>query len=70
VLIADPSFGNRTLRVEAFEAIWATGIGFTVFDPAEPHPPNRIGAPAELFIFPASEAQRVTLASVRAVGVP
>jgi predicted double-glycine peptidase len=70
VLIADPSFGNRTLPVENFEAAWANNIGFIVFDPAEPHAPNRMGAPAELFVFPASQAERTAIAGVRTGGRP
>ena len=70
VLIADPSFGNRTLPVEAFETKWANGIGFIVFDPAAPHAPNRMGAPAELFIFPARQTQRAAIANVRTGGGP
>jgi predicted double-glycine peptidase len=70
VLIADPSFGNRTLPVETFEAAWANTIGFIVFDPAEPHPPNRMGAPAELFVFPGSQAERTAIVGVRTGGRP
>jgi uncharacterized protein len=50
VLIADPSFGNRTLSEHAFSSSWAGGLAFVVFTPAEPHAPNRMGAPAELFL--------------------
>lgn len=70
VLIADPSFGNRTLAAETFEAAWANNIGFIVFDPAEPHAPNRMGAPAELFVFPGGQAERTAIASVRTGGRP
>jgi predicted double-glycine peptidase len=62
VLVADPSFGNRTIRVAAFKAAWANGIGFTVFVPAEPHPPNRMGAPAALFLLPGRQAERAAIA--------
>ncbi len=58
VLIADPAFGNRTLSEDAFRAAWANGIGFIVFDPKNPHAPNRMGAPAELFLTPALQATR------------
>lgn len=68
VLIADPSFGNRTIKTESFEAIWAGRIGFTVFDPAERHAPNRIGAPRELFVFPSDQAERDLVASMRRTG--
>src|SRR5262249_40664713 len=30
VLLADPAFGNRTMTVERFEAIWPRRIGFVV----------------------------------------
>ncbi len=58
VLIADPAFGNRTLSEEAFRAVWAHGVGFIVFDPASPHAPDRMGAPAELFLAPGLAARR------------
>ncbi|HZZ34495.1 MAG TPA: cysteine peptidase family C39 domain-containing protein [Caulobacteraceae bacterium] len=64
VLFADPSFGNRTLTEAAFQAAWAGGIGFIVFDPADPRPPNRMGAPAELFVAPPRQAERAALASL------
>ncbi|MBV9995123.1 MAG: hypothetical protein JO127_07910 [Caulobacteraceae bacterium] len=63
VLIADPAFGNRTLPEQAFERVWANGIGFFVFDSADPHPPNRLGAPAELFLVPGLETRRAATAS-------
>jgi len=62
VLLADPAFGNRTLRLDAFQSAWAGGIAFVVFDPADPHPPNRLGAPAELFLVPGEQAQRAVVA--------
>jgi len=65
VLIADPSFGNRTLPVETFEADWANNIGFVVFDANAPQAPNRMGAPAELFIFPGQQAARNAVAGIR-----
>jgi hypothetical protein len=58
VLIADPAFGNRTLSEEAFNAVWAHGVGFIVFDPKNPHAPNRMGAPAELFLTSGRPATR------------
>ena len=58
VLIADPAFGNRTLSEDAFRAVWSHGIGFVVFDPANPRAPNRMGAPAELFLAPGLAARR------------
>jgi predicted double-glycine peptidase len=58
VLIADPAFGNRTLPEAEFRSVWAGGIGFVVFDPANPRAPNRMGAPADLFLAPGLQAQR------------
>jgi len=62
VLLADPAFGNRTLRVDAFQSAWAGGIAFLVFDPANPHRSNRMGAPAELFLVPNDQTRRAVLA--------
>lgn len=61
VLIADPSFGNRTLPDWAFRSAWAGGVAFTVFDPDRPQAPNRMGAPAELFLTPTQQTQRVAI---------
>jgi predicted double-glycine peptidase len=69
VLIADPSYGNRTLSEDAFSSSWAGGLAFVVFDPAEPHPPNRMGAPAELFLMPGRPAEHA-VSSVRAESDP
>jgi uncharacterized protein len=30
VLLADPAFGNRTMKIDQFEEMWGTRIGFTV----------------------------------------
>lgn len=61
VLLADPAFGNRTLPEDRFRSIWAGGIGFVVVDPANPHAPNRMGAPADLFLAPGAPAERAQL---------
>ena len=61
VLVADPAFGNRTMPEAAFRKAWAGGVGFVVYDPDHPHPPNRMGAPAELFLEPGRPAQRVAV---------
>jgi uncharacterized protein len=34
VLLADPGFGNLTMRVDRFQKLWKDGIVFVV------HPPN------------------------------
>jgi hypothetical protein len=65
VLLADPAFGNRTLSLDAFQSAWAGRIAFIVFDPADPHSQNRLGAPAELFLVPAAQAQRAVVANSR-----
>ena len=70
VLIADPAFGNRTLAEEAFWAVWANRIGFIVFDPASPRAPNRMGAPAELFVVPTRQTERTSIANLRSLGGP
>jgi predicted double-glycine peptidase len=61
VLVADPAFGNRTMPEASFRKGWAGGVGFVVFDAGHPHPPNRMGAPAELFLDPGRPAQRVAV---------
>src|SRR5262249_49533943 len=61
VLLADPSFGNRTLTEAAVQKVWASRVGFVVFDPAQPHAPNRMGAPAELFLVPGAQSIRAAL---------
>ena len=63
VLIADPSFGNRTLPEWSFKSAWAEGIGFKVFDPAQPNAPNRMGAPSDLFVTPAVAMRRDAIAT-------
>ena len=65
VLIADPSFGNRTLNDQAFTASWANGIGFIVFDPVNPQAPNRMGAPGELFVTPGRQAERAAISNIQ-----
>jgi predicted double-glycine peptidase len=65
VLIADPAFGNRTMSEAAFRAVWAHGVGFIVFDPRHPHAPNRMGAPAELFLTPGPPATRQAVSGPR-----
>ena len=62
VLLADPAFGNRTLPAAVFQKAWAHGIGFIVFDPSNPHAPNRMGAPRELLLAPGVQAERAALA--------
>jgi predicted double-glycine peptidase len=61
VLLADPAFGNRTLTEATFRQAWAGRIGFRIIDPAQPQAPNRMGAPAELFLAPGAQVERAAL---------
>src|ERR1035437_6169029 len=35
VVLADPAFGNMTMRVDKFQKLWKNGIAFTVQTPDE-----------------------------------
>jgi uncharacterized protein len=50
VLFADPAFGNRTMKIDDFRQVWTSGIAFVVTERGLDHMPNRMGAPASLFI--------------------
>ena len=65
LLIADPAFGNRTMSREAFAGVWPGSVGFVVFPPDRPRPPNRMAAPADLFLAPGGASLRATDASLR-----
>jgi hypothetical protein len=58
VLVGDPAFGNRTLTTDAFLKLWTSRIGFVLSRPDDPHPANRMGVPAELFLAPTDAAVR------------
>lgn len=66
LLLADPAFGNRTMTVGAFQAAWPSRIGLVILPEGQPHPPNRMGAPPELFLTPAASAVRSADANLRA----
>ncbi len=56
VLLADPAFGNVTMRVEAFERAWIDygelgKVGFVVERRDGPAPPGRLAVRAEEFVF-------------------
>jgi predicted double-glycine peptidase len=68
LLLGDPAFGNRTMSTDAFEQAWSSRIGFVLFPPGEPHPPNRMGAPPELFPVPSGAALRTADADLRTRG--
>ncbi|HEY2662523.1 MAG TPA: C39 family peptidase [Caulobacteraceae bacterium] len=64
LLLADPAFGNRTVSLDTFEAEWANHLGFTVVDPSQPHPPNRMDAPTRLFATPNGQTLRTAAAEI------
>jgi predicted double-glycine peptidase len=68
LLLGDPAFGNRTMTVEAFSQAWTGRIGFVVYPPDNPHPPNRMGAPVDLFLAPTGAALRAADSMLRAAG--
>jgi hypothetical protein len=68
VLLGDPAFGNRTMTTDAFLRAWTSHIGFVVTRPGEPHPLNRMGAPAELFPVPSGSAVRAADTDLRVKG--
>jgi predicted double-glycine peptidase len=41
VMIADPAFGNNTMRVDRFQELWKGGIVFIVHPPDEKMIPKR-----------------------------
>jgi predicted double-glycine peptidase len=63
VLVADPSFGNRTLSYEEFRSTWNDGVGFKVFRPGREKALNRMGAPGDQFLTPSDQALRATVAN-------
>jgi predicted double-glycine peptidase len=65
LLLGDPAFGNRTMTVEAFMQAWTGRIGFVLYRSDDPHPPNRMGAPAELFLAPTGSALRAADSALR-----
>lgn len=64
LIVADPAFGNRTMRVAQFLSAWPTRTGFTVTRPGDPHPRNRMAVrPGEL-LAPSGAALRAAEADV------
>jgi predicted double-glycine peptidase len=68
LLLGDPAFGNRTMTTEAFLDAWRSRIGFVIYPKGQPHPPNRMGAPRELFIAPTPDILRTAEANMRQAG--
>jgi predicted double-glycine peptidase len=68
LLVADPAFGNRTMPLREFERAWPSRVGFVIVHPEEPRPPNRMGAPPELFLTPSGMTLRNAEGSLRSLG--
>ena len=56
VLLADPAWGNRTMRVERFSQVWLNHprlgrVGFIVAREDGPAPPNRLAARSSDFVM-------------------
>jgi uncharacterized protein len=56
VLLADPAWGNRTMRIKQFESGWLDlpglgKVGFQVLPPGDDTPPNRLAPAAEDFVL-------------------
>jgi predicted double-glycine peptidase len=68
LLVADPAFGNRTMTADAFLKAWPSRVGFILHRKDDPHPPNRMGAPPELFLVPSMDMAREAEAGVRSAG--
>jgi predicted double-glycine peptidase len=52
VVLADPAFGNRTMTIERFEALWPMRIAFVVGDGRRRHSPLATVDPAMVPIVP------------------
>jgi len=68
LLLADPAYGNRIMTERRFAQAWTSRIGFVVHPPGVLRPPNRMGAPRELFPIAPGEALRAADADVRLAG--
>jgi predicted double-glycine peptidase len=68
LLLGDPAFGNRTMTAQTFEQAWTSRIGFVLYPPGDPHPPNRMGAPPELYLVPSSTVLRAAEGALRTRG--
>jgi uncharacterized protein len=58
VLLADPSFGNRVLRVDQFESAWQGNIAFVVSRRDSRPTPNRLGPGRSDYLRPPPGALR------------
>lgn len=62
VLLADPAYGNRTMRIDRFEALWPQRVAFVVARPGGGVPPPLAGAGLEQLRVPPSAALRAIFA--------
>jgi predicted double-glycine peptidase len=62
VLLADPAWGNRTMKVDAFEALWQKHLGFTVVRKDGLPPPNQLVATSSDFWASHGPSQAVVMA--------
>lgn len=70
LLVGDPAYGNRTMTVEDFRRAWTSGVGFVIRRNNEPKPPNRLNAPADLFLVPSGSTLRAADSALRQEGTP
>ena len=65
LLIADPAFGNRVMRIPDFLRAWTSRVGFTVTRPGQPRPRNQMAGTARLPISPGGAALRAAETDIR-----
>lgn len=63
VLIADPAFGNRTVRLERFQDAWLGDLAFVVRRADGAVPPNRLGPQPSDFVWPRDTMLRAAIRS-------
>jgi uncharacterized protein len=61
VVLADPAFGNRTMRIPAFLKLWTSTIGFVVERLDGRPPPNRLNPKPSDLVIPPNAAVRAAL---------
>jgi uncharacterized protein len=61
VLLADPAFGNRTMRIDEFVAAWRDQVAFFVSRLDGQAPPDRLSSEPRDFIVPSKQAVRAAL---------
>jgi uncharacterized protein len=61
VVLADPAFGNRTIRIPAFLKLWTNTIGFVVERRDGRSPPNRLNPKPSDLVIPPNAAVRAAL---------